>query len=235
MKKILITVMALILIAAFPSCGGPSEEPTSQVVIFQDNVLEEKIREAMDRPEGDITIAEAEAVTSFDFEMDGSDWSLPRIENISDLKQFKNLTGLNLNWALYDSDNDFDLSPLSGLTNLERLYICCDSISDISALSKLTNLADLWIWGNGNIKDISALSNMTKMESLWIKTNSISDISPLSNMKKLEYLYMENNQVTDLSPLSGLTNLHYILLSGNPVTDYSPLDSIYQNLEEKDF
>jgi internalin A len=215
----------------------PVKTPEPAVVVFTDAALEAKVREAMGKPEGDITVAEAEAVTTLDLQMDGSDYSLPRITDVSDLKQFPNLTGLTLNWALFDSDGgeDFDLSPLADLTKLECLYVCCANISDISALSGMTNMKDLWIWGNHNITDISALAGMTQMESLWIKDNQITDISALANMKNLVYLYMEDNQVTDLSPLAGLTKLTNILLSGNPATDYSPLKDVYSNLEEKDF
>jgi internalin A len=216
----------------------PTGEPTPEpVVVFTDTVLEGLVRKAMNKPEGDITLAEAEAVTMLDLQMDGNDYSLPRIEDVSDLKQFPNLTSLALNWALFDGDGDedFDLSPLAGLTKLECLYICCANISDISALSGMTNMKDLWIWGNRNITDISALAGMTQIESLWIKGNQITDISVLANMKNLVYLYMQDNQVADLSPLAGLTKLTHVLLSGNPATDYSPLKDVYPNLEEKDF
>ncbi len=213
----------------------PTEEPMPEpVVVFTDPVLEELVRKAINKAEGDITLAEAEAVRELNLQMDGNDWSLPRIADVSDLKQFPNLTGLTLNWALSDSDFDFDLTPLAGLTKMEYLYICCANISDISALAGMTNMKDLWIWGN-NIADISVLSGMTQIKSLWIKSNQITDISALASMKNLVYLYMEDNQVADLSPLAGLSKLTNILLSGNPATDYSPLADVYPTLEEKDF
>jgi internalin A len=259
MKKTLYILLALVLALGLAACSVPAAtetpspevsestlmdtpeppaEPTPEsVVVFTDAALEDLVRKAMNKPEGAIMLSEAEAVTTLDLQMDGSDYSLPRITDVSDLKQFPNLTGLTLNWALFDSDGgeDFDLSPLAGLTKLECLYVCCANISDISALSGMTNMKDLWIWGNHNITDISALAGMTQMESLWIKDNQITDISALANMKNLVYLYMEDNQVTDLSPLAGLTKLTNILLSGNPATDYSPLKDVYSNLEEKDF
>ncbi len=259
MKKTLFILLALVLALGLSACGAPaatetplpevsestpvdtpepSEEPTPEpAVVFTDPALEELVRKAMNKPEDDITLAEAAAVTELNLEMDGNDWSLPRIEDVSDLKQFPNLTSLNLNWALFDGDvdEDFDLSPLAGLTKLECLYLCCANISDISALSGMTNMKDLWIWGNRNITDIGVLAGMPQMESLWINGNQITDISALANMKELVYLYMQDNQVADLSPLAGLTKLTHVLLSGNPATDYSPLKDVYPNLEEKDF
>jgi internalin A len=256
MKKTLLILLALLLALGLVACDPPvaqqtdavtsapaaTEVPTpgstaepapELVVVFTDPVLEELVRSAMNKPEGDITLAEAAAVTELKMEMDGSA-QIARVADVSDLKQFPNLTSLNLNWALSDGDEVFDISPLAGLTKLEYLYVCCANISDISALAGMTNMKDLWIWGN-NITDISALAGMTQIESLWIKGNQITDISVFASMKNLVYLYMENNQVADLSPLAGLSKLTYVLLSGNPATDYSPLKDVYPNLEEKDF
>ena len=213
----------------------PTAEPTPDPVVeFTDTVLEELVRKAMNNPDGDITIAEAEAVTLLNLEMEGGK-PIPRVTDVSDLAQFPNLTSLNLNWSMYNNGEPVDISPLAGLTKLEALYICCDNVADISPLKGLTNLRDLWIWGNGKITDISALSGMTKMDSLWIKGNQISDISALSGMTNLICLYMEDNKVADLSPLAGLGKLTSVMLSGNPATDYSPLKDVYPNLEEKDF
>ena len=259
MKKRLFALPALLLVLSLAACGVPAAEPTQApassapvateapatepteeptpepaIVVFTDPVLEELVRKAMNKPEGDITLAEAAAVTELNMEMEGG-VPIARVADVSDLKQFPNLTMLNLNWALYDGDKAIDLSPLAGLTKLEYLYVCCDNISDISALSGMTNMKDLWIWGNRNITDIGALAGMTQMESLWIKSNQITDISALANMKELVYLYMEDNQVADLSPLAGLSKLTNILLSGNPATDFSPLKDVYSNLQEKDF
>ncbi len=255
MNKGLCFALAIFTAILFAACGAPAvteapspdvsesvpaktpeavEKPTPEpVVVFTDGVLEELVRTAMDKPAGDITLAEAEVVTELDLQMEGG-VPIPRVKDISDLKQFPNLTSLNLNWALYDDGKAIELSPLAGMTKLECLYVCCDDITDISALSGMTGMKDLWIWGN-KISDISALSGMTQIESLWIKGNQITDISALANMKNLNYLYMEDNQVTDLSPLAGLSKLTNILLSGNPATDYSPLKDVYPNLEEKDF
>ena len=258
MKKILFILMAIILTFGTVACGAPAAdettdetaaspdaaqepeageeptpEPTDELVMFTDTVLEELVRKAMGKPEGDITVAEAEAVTQLDLQMEGG-VSIARVADVSDLAQFSNLTNLNLNWALSNGDEAIDISPLAGLTKLESLYVCCCNIVDISALAGMTDMKDIWIWGN-NIIDISALAGMTQMESIWMKGNQITDISALANMKNLVYLCMEDNQVTDLSPLTGLSKLTSVLLSGNPATDYSPLKDVYPNLEEKDF
>lgn len=252
MKRASHLMFALLLMLGLAACGAPAAppeplpasteattpqpkaEPTPEpAVVFTDAVLEELVRKAMNKPEGDITLAEAETVTALDLQMEGG-VPIPRVADVSDLAQFPNLTNLNLNWALYNDGNAFDISPLAALTQLECLYVCCDDIADISALSGMTNMKDLWIWGN-KISDISALEGMTQMQSIWIKGNQITDISALSGMKNLVYLCMEDNQVTDLLPLAGLSQLKTVQLSGNPASDYTPLKDVYPNLDGKDF
>ena len=244
MKHSLLICFVILAALCFVACAAPAASPTPtpevtptppQNVTFTDPVLEELVRAAMNRPDGEISLAEANDVTELVMNMDGTDWTPPRIANLDDLAQFPNLTKLELNWALSNGNQQIDLSPLAGLTKLERLFVCCDNISDISALSGMTNMRELWIWGNNNITDISALSGMTQMNDLWIKGNQISDISALANMKDLSRLLMEGNKIADLTPLAELTFLRTLMLSGNPITDYSPLEYVYPYLTEKDF
>ena len=210
-----------------------TEEP---VVVFTDDVLEEMVRDAMGMPEGDITIADAEEVTELDLNMFNVDWSVPRIEDLSSLQYFTNLTSLNLNQSLYNEEGSFDISPLAGLTKLETLAICCDGVDDISELSGLVNMKNLEIWGEDNeITDFSPLYGMTQMEDLWLQSLQLSDISFVADMPNLWFLNISYTQVTDLTPLSGLTNLRCLYLEDIPTTDYSPLEDIYPNLEDKDF
>ncbi|MHB1454286.1 MAG: leucine-rich repeat domain-containing protein [Saccharofermentanales bacterium] len=259
MKKELYVVLAALTVISLSACGTPAAketlssspgvsesvseedsesivEPTPEpLVVFTDTVLETKVREAIGKQEGNITIAEAEAVTVLDLSMDPEDWSIPRINDISSLQYFTNLTSLNLAWALNSHDAIVDISPLSGLTKLEALYINSNGIADISALADMTDMLDLKIWGN-DITDIQALSGMTKMQDLWMQGNQITDISPLSGMTKdLCRLYIDDNQITDVTPIAGMTKLTSLKVAGNPVEDYSPLAGIYPKLEEKDF
>ena len=209
-------------------------ENPDEVIAFADPVLLKWVQKALGVT-GDITVGMAANVRELDLEMDGNDWSYPRISNLSGLEYFRNVEGINLGWALQSQEGQqVDLSPLSGLGNLTMLQLHCDNLHDISALSGLTNLRILWIWGN-EISDNSALSGMTRMESLWMFSNHISDISVLQNMPDLYSLMMAGNDVWDLSPLKDLTNLHELEIADNPVLDYHVLEGIYPQLEQKDF
>ncbi len=210
-----------------------SGEDPDEVIVFDDPVLLDWIRKDMGVT-GDITVSMAANVTQLNLEMDGGDWSYPRIASLSGIQYFRNVEWINLGWALYTGEGQVDLSPLSGLSRLHTLQLHCDDLHDISALTGLSNMRNLWIWGN-NLSDISALSGMTQMESLWMYGNHISDISVLATMPNLYNLMMANNDVSDLSPLSGLANLYELEIAGNPVFDYHVLDGMYPRLTQKDF
>jgi Leucine-rich repeat (LRR) protein len=263
MKTVISAVLVVLLIAALASfsiaCGKQEtveqqiqvseeqlEETTATVqvteaettaeaelVVFNDSVLEERVRAAMNKPEGDITVAEAEAVKELDLankdnKPDGS------IMNISALASFKNLKNLTISL-----NNIKDLSPLVGM-NLEVFYSMNGNqdITDFSPLAGSTAMLDLTILSNKNINDsnIGFIDGMTNIKMLWIQDASqLADISAVSNFSKLWRLILINCNVSDISPAAGLTNLKEVMLEGNPIKDYSPLKDIYPNLEKKDF
>ena len=138
----------------------------------------------------------------------------------SDISVLSNLTKLTRLW-LFDN-NISDISVLSNLTNLTELYLQINNISDISVLFNLTNLTELWLWGN-NISDLSALSNLSNLTVLHLWGNNISDISVLSNLTNLTELGLGKNIISDISVLSNLTNLTWLNLHINSISDISPL------------
>jgi internalin A len=234
MKKLQLVLLIALLTMGIVACSAATTDQTPEVVIFTDEVLEAKVRDAMKIPNGDITIVEAEAVTDLDLSIEPAT-SLPRIKDISSLKYFTNLTTLKLAWALDSSVGAVDISTLASLTKLIALYMNSNDIEDISPLSGLTNMRDLKLFGN-QISDISALAGMTMMEDLWMQDNKITDISALSGMSSSLYrLYLDENQITDVTPLAQMRMLISLKLGGNPIEDYSSLADIYPKLEEKDF
>lgn len=99
-----------------------------------------------------------------------------------------------------------DISPLSELKNLEKLYLSNNLIKDISPLSDLTNLKELYLFDN-YISDITSLRKLTNLETLYLTRNPVVDISPLGNLINLKYLSLEDTPVNDFSVLSKLVDL----------------------------
>lgn len=235
MKKVLYLLLIGFLMFSLAACASSD---SSKIIEFNDEALESMIRTAMNRPEGDVLMSDAQEVAELDFRMDGNDWSLPRIKNLDALKYFTNLTYLDLSWALQNESNgydDVDISALSALTNLEYLQIACVNLSDIRALSEMVSLKGLALWGCERIDDLSPLAKLTNLEALELKNNAITDLKPLEGLTKLNYLDVSDNFISDISPLAGLTSLANLYLVDNPIRDYSSLSGMHSNLEEADF
>ena len=115
-----------------------------------------------------------------------------------------------------------DLTPLSGLTALERLYLVDNMISDLTPLSDLTGLRELSL-GSNQITDLTPLSSLTALTALHLAFNDISDLRPLSGLTVARELSLSRNRVSDLGPLSRLTALRELALSSNEITDLKPL------------
>ena len=228
--------------------GNPDE-----IVAFPDPVMERKVREALGKPEGDITAGDAAQVTALRIQ---NEWQ-PQIpddvivKDIQGLQYFINLRELDAGF------NDIgDLAPLAGLTELKRLNLGGTSVTDISVLAGLNNLEELTLFGcrisdigalSGledlrslhlgglRIGDISALAGLAQMDCLYLNDCAIEDIGPLAGMTNLSRIDLSNNYVSDLTPLAGMKNLRTLRLSNNPIVDYVPVADVYLRLEEKDF
>ena len=116
------------------------------IVGFSDPGLEAAIREAIDKPTGDILDTDLIGVTSLD----------ARYHNIVSLEGIERLVNLK-ELDLYGNEI-VDIAPLSGLTNLTTLILTRNRITDIGPLSPLTNLSTLQLRYN-QIHDIRPLVN----------------------------------------------------------------------------
>lgn len=97
-------------------------------------------------------------------------------------------------------------------------------VFDISPLSGLTNLTTLTLRYNLRIADIRPLSGLTRLTDLSLDWNQITDISPLSGLTDLAKLYLAHNQISDLKPLvdnPGLGEGDTVDVRENPLNDVS--------------
>ena len=189
--------------------SSPVETSAPVVVTFADPVLEAMIRGAMGKTEGDITLAEAQAVTRMNFSNEIQSY-------ISEEAPIK------------------DLSGLENFTSLETLDLSSHAVTDISPLQELTKLTTLSLAGNP-VADVSPLAGLTKLKVLMLSGSKAQDYSVLSNLVNLQVLLLDNSTISDLTPLAGLTNLRQLHLANSTIEDLYPLETIYPNLEDKDF
>ena len=214
-----------------------TQAPTD-VIVFDDAALEASIREALGKPEGDITRVDAETLTALELSQLGPDKSKPYIHSINALQYFTNLTYLGLGYAVQNARDplaSIDLSVIANLENLESLQIAGVVIDDLSPHANLNRLISLTLYNGDQPLDLSPLSGLVNLEALTLRNNRITDLSPLAGLIKLRYLDLEGNEISDVTPLAGLTGLERLYLIDNPISDFSSLAEVRSDLIEWDF
>lgn len=215
----------------------PHETPATQPERYIDSPVQPVVPPVQNRP-AYITIGSER----FSTDLTELFLNTGRLTNsdIVPLRYMTNLTWLTMTPGLSENPNDgsviSDLTPLAGLTNLERLNLRGNRIADLTPLAGLTNLRELHL-GDNQIRDISPLAGLTNLT--WFSAgnfvssnfpapsdNQIRDLAPLSGLTNLEILQLEDNRITDLSPLSGLTNLTELIVAYNPVTTLLPISGL---------
>ena len=90
-----------------------------------------------------------------------------------------------------------DLTPLTGLNNLESLnMVSLHHIRDVSPLAGLENLRELRLSGY-SLTDYSPLYGLTKLKELFLPYCQLTDYAMLAELKSLEYLTLIHSKFTD--------------------------------------
>lgn len=126
------------------------------------------------------------------------------IENVEDLKYFKNLKYLSL------TDNKIYDFKLSDFPFLEELYIAKNNLSKIE-ISNLTSLKTFACGVNKLTKVI--INNCPNIETLNLMSNQLNEID-LKSLKKLKYLTLDSNKLFDID-ISNNTELIQIIIHNN--------------------
>lgn len=160
-------------------------------------------------------------------------WKKPYyVESLEGLQYAKSAVMIDICYTANIEGKRIDsVEPLAPLTQLEILYLKQDGIEDISPLSGLVNLEQLDVSGNYKIADIAAVRDMNKLKSLNVSINAVSDLSPVSGLSNLERLNAAKNQIEKLPDMSAMTSLKALDLSDNQLNDISQISKL-ENLEE---
>lgn len=148
------------------------------------------------------------------------------------------------------------MEGLKGLSNLRKIDLGANRIRvmDVDELSGLVNLEELWL-GKNKIEKIQGLEKLTKLRRLDVQSNRLTEIEGLTSIKDtLEELYLASNAITaegasmptglamefpkltvlDLSknrlttttPFAHLKSLEELWLSGNKVATFEDVQPI---------
>ncbi len=143
------------------------------------------------------------------------------------LAQLTNLTQLYL-----DGTGCFDLSPISGLHQLQRLDCRGSQVRDLSPLLGLQGLQELNFMGT-KVTDLAPLMDVHSLISLDFVETRVGDLEPIRGMRYLQFLRCSSTKITDLSPLAGLPELKYLHCWATEISDLDPIEYI-PNIEQLD-
>jgi len=160
--------------------------------------------------------------------------------------------------GLTSDPNNNTLAPLSNLINLQKLYLYSQQITSLSFLTGLTNLERLYLDDNTNkttktaISDLTELNKVPRLTHLSLSYNNILDVSPISSLLNLQWLNLSGNAslnqtnftntfslvdsfnlltylninstgISNISALRNLTSIARFSASYNGITDITPL------------
>ena len=181
-------------------------------IMFVDAVIEQAIRNEIQKPLGEIHPSDVVTLTSLMLRSSG-------VRTLDDLSHCRDLE------VLWLSGNEIsNIDALSSLPNLRELDLSYNPIASFQALVSLKNLRILVLPGTG-FADPSTLEGLESLQMLVLGENSIRDLKGLESLSALEWLALNDNEIEDLSPLRELVQLESLDLAGNRITN---LDSLQQ-------
>ena len=196
---------------------SPETAPDSYVVNFPDANFKAALNEAIATKTSttrtatqNITYGEMKTLTGI---IPQSTFAGKDIRNIEGAQFLQNATIIYFNGipnpANQNQNRIRDVSPLSALTKVKRLYLRSNQITNISSLASLTNLERIDLYGNLQLSNISALENMDKLVEVNVGSTPVNNLAPLANKNQLEYLHIDGlqNGKPDLTPILNLPKL----------------------------
>ncbi len=200
----------------------------SNEVVFEDQALEEGIRQAIGKTEGAFMKSDLEEVEVLDLSHLG-------IVNLKGLEACINLKKINLFGNPIE-----DISPLEVLDQLQVLDLEMTAVENIEGLKNTVNLKELNL-RNTKVKDIQALEKLDDLQELNLSLLAVSDLSPLMNKENLqslnisqcEYLQDEKNLqvIGQLKNLKSFYALDCNLDNLNFLSDFNRLDHLTLSLK----
>lgn len=215
--------------------GIPSEtveatyicEYAPSAVQFEDPVMEQLVRNTIDKAEGEITDIDCEQVTTldnYDLRTDGMDYDVYRtmkIHSLNDLQYFPNLNY----FYLYEQSEIEDYSCIAQCPLLVQLDLEDCGIEDISFISEMSYLSYLYLPDN-QVTDINPMIQCENLCIIGVNGNPLNDISELAKLKHLYYLSFNVEQMKDISLLKQFENLKNLCIYRHDDTDLSALGQL---------
>lgn len=198
-------------------------------VCFEDPVMEQLVRNTLDKKEGEITDIDCEQITSLQSYklqtegMDYDEYQALKIHSLSDLKFFPNLITLDL----YKQPEIKDFSCITSCPMLNQLDIQECGISDISFLLDMPMVMYLYV-SNNKLSNVDPLLQNKQLRYLAINGNPIKDVSKLTSLENLYYLDFDADQTQNMEFLLQFKNLKDLSISRHDNADLSIIGELNQ-------
>jgi hypothetical protein len=189
----------------FHRAGAPDLQAQANVVHIPDLELQTVIRATLNKPAGDITVAEMESLTFLDASSATRGEERPAITSLEGLEAARNLRTLNFASGIWWMD-----SP-------DPTVLATTNLAVLSTLSNLENL-DLSFYGRAQPARPTlppVLSSLTNLQSLNLECAPLADSSFLTNLTRLHTVNLGETGLKQMPPLVGLTNLEVLWLNDN--------------------
>lgn len=227
------SVARRILLAAVALTLFLQPKAVSQVVHISDPSLEQAIREAVDKLEGDLTDGDLQRLVIL---------SAPRrgITTLEGFTNAPNLVHLDL------SDNALTTVVLTtGFASLEYAMLRGNELTNVSATGPIPNLQQVGLSEN-YLQEVSFLKHLPQLlyleldyneitvfdpgadlsELLWLNLafNRVQDLGFVSHLPRLTHLFLDDNGLESIAFPPGFTNLTWLTLDVNRIKDLAFLD-----------
>ena len=204
---------------------------------FSEPLIEEAVRESLDKPYGGITYDDLKEVTGIYiivdtvypnyYEVDSAkeDFSNNgKIGDLTDLSDLKNMP--NLEEIIIVGEQIQDISPLENLDKLEYVDFQCNRIEDISALADKDNLVRV-CFNNNRLKSIESLGSCSELRFLDLNGAGSFDGSPVANLKKLDFLDIVSADTDAYNYIEGIS-FDELKIGSPGQHDLSCMENIYK-------
>lgn len=225
--KLLLFILLTLLVLSLLSACGPKVEKTpngdnSQQVdgdkdkkkdfSIKDPELEEVIRQALNKPEGDLSADDMKGLRELSVDNNENP-----VEELDGLEHAINLEYIELYEVQIKS-----LDPIANLNKMEYFSFAYSQVEEEPTKFNMPNLRDA-VFMETNIRDFSFIKD-SPLVSLVFDYCDLEDLDFLAK-KDLEYLRAMDNYISDISFLEGMTNLKELIIRGNEISDISVLSS----------
>ena len=227
----------LLLIVIFCLITGFSDNN----VKIKDPNLEQVIREALDKPQGQLTVKEIERIRELDAENRGVK-TLKGLEKVTNLNkwdlsnnQLKNIEGLNNLVTVKELDlSKNKLKNVNGLESLNKvkeLYLNNNQLTAVDGLKNLSSSVITLALDNNQLSNIYGLIGLSRVQQLYLNDNQLTNIEGLKNLTITDYIVLHENKLKNVAGLSSLTKVNELDLSNNQLRDISGLNNL-KEIEE---